>query len=255
MASHFACLGFGDGAHLPDQDRLISEILDGERTRTDAGTYVRRSSGSGAELWLQLDPTGEIIGLNPHFSGHGSMRARLLRVISRQDESPLDGAFYAWSDPRAEQDPESGEYPFVFDCPDARLHTSLALPRIVTVQLAAFAHELAAYADDTAFAKAQAQAPGFAPESVIPAGLFTSDGNTVPTAHAIFAGHVRRAERRRNAFTGSEFWWALVETLGGTIDVIAEPDTIVGSLQIGGVAQGTFWLSGRIKADFLTVTE
>jgi hypothetical protein len=193
----------------------------------------------------------EIVGLHPHFTGQGSMRASLVKVINRPGENSLDGGFYAWCQPIAREDPKSGEYPFVFDTPDIGVHASLVLPCIATVQLAAFAYELAAFADDTAFDKAQTHEPRFAPESFIPTGLFTSSPaiapTAVPTAHAIAAGHVRRAERRSNVFTGKEFWWLVVQTLGGTIDVIADPGTVVGSPQLGGVVQGTFWLSGRIQ--------
>ena len=67
--SLLACLGFGDGPGLPEQDRLVAEILTGEHTRTPAGTYVMWSPGAGVELWLQLDPMEEIVGLHPHFTG------------------------------------------------------------------------------------------------------------------------------------------------------------------------------------------
>lgn len=244
--SHFASLGFADATGMPDLDRLVPAMLTGERTVVDDGTYVRWSPGNAAELWLQLDPLGEIIGVNPHFAGEGRMKVGLVELVRRPTESALDGAFHAWCEPEREQEPESGQYPFVFDAPDARVHVSLALPRIATVQLAAFAHELTAYESEAAF---QAADTKYAAQSFVPAGLFT-DGQQArgPTAHAFFAGRVLRVERLTNAFTTFEFMWALVETFGGVIDVVAEPSMVRGALRRGGIVQGTFWLSGRITS-------
>src|ERR1700722_2606395 len=134
------------------------------------------------------------------------MRASLVKVISRPGDNSLECGFWAWCQPIAREDPKSGEYPFVFGTPDIGVHASLVLPCIATVQLAAFAYELPAFADDSAFEKAQTHEPRFAPELFIPTGLFSSSPaiapTAVPTAHAIAAGHVRRAERRSNVVTG-----------------------------------------------------
>lgn len=56
-------------------------------------------------------------------------------------------AFHGWADPD-DGNPESGAYPFVFDAPDYILHDAVKLPAVFDVQLAAFAHELDAYASD-----------------------------------------------------------------------------------------------------------
>ena len=47
--------------------------------------------------------------------------------------------------------------------------------------------------------------------------------------------------------TGHPFWWALVDTLGGTFDVVIDPELLPAAPRRGNVLQGWFWLSGRIS--------
>jgi hypothetical protein len=51
---------------------------------------------------------------------------------------------------------------------------------------------------------------------------------------------------KRNQRTKANFYWFLVETLGGEIDVVADPKLIASEPQLGGVVSGQFWLSGRL---------
>ena len=68
-----------------------------------------------------------------------------------------------------------------------------------------------------------------------------------PEPHALIAGHVLEAEERHNAVTGKPFWWALVESVGGTFDVVIDPDLISAAPNAGQVLTGWFWLSGRLE--------
>jgi hypothetical protein len=49
-----------------------------------------------------------------------------------------------------------------------------------------------------------------------------------------------------NETTGDAFWWARVRTLGGEIEVVADPVLLTGPVTPGAVVQGSFWLSGRL---------
>jgi hypothetical protein len=252
------------------QEQLVAAALRGEQFRVRDGTYVRWSPGEGIEVWLQVR-SREVIGVAPHFAGSTSMRVGVTGRIHRPDESPLDGAFHGWADPPPD-DPESGDYPFVFDAPDAGRFTQIALPAIVTVQIAAFAHELTAFPDEDAYLASQEGEVRFAAESFIPAGLFrpgatgepasestgepgTGSGGAegsdaaVPGALAMFSGHVLETRRLENPYSGGELTWARVRTLGGEVDVVADPEGVEGMLVPGGVAHGTFWLSGRLSSD------
>jgi hypothetical protein len=186
--------------------------------------------------------------MNPHFSGDAVMRVGLTRRIEHEDFSPLDGAFYGWAG-SSDDDPEDGIYPFVFDTPDYGLHSALPLPVVVNVQLAGFAHELQAFESEEQYRASQLEEPRFASQSFFPSGLFVPDGesDTPPQAYAFFTGRVLQTALLTNPAPGGSFCWAQVRTLGGEVDVVADPEVIRGELTKDGVIQGTFWLSGRIS--------
>ena len=82
------------------------------------------------------------------------------------------------------------------------------------------------YDSQEAYDAAQAaQGLSFESRSFIPSGLISPSGEPVtpPESHALIAGQVIEAAERRNAVTGQPFWWALVDTVGGTFDVVIDP--------------------------------
>ena len=92
----------------------------------------------------------------------------------------------------------------------------------MTAQIAAFAQQLTVYDSQQAYDAAQAaQGLPFESRSFIPSGLISPSGEPVtpPESHALIAGQVIEAAERQNAVTGQPFWWALVDTVGGTFDV------------------------------------
>jgi hypothetical protein len=231
-----------------DFEALALQALEhGTELQTASGAYVRWSPGAAVELWMQLDAEGNIVGLNPHYAGHTRMRVGLTARVPRPESSILDGAFHGWADP-TDTEPESGTYPFVFDVPDYELTCAVVVPSICEVQLTAFAHELRAYESEAAYDESQTDAIKFAAESFIPAGLFNSDGETTtpPQAYAIFTGRVLDTALITNPVSEREFCWAHVRTLGGELDLVADPDLLSGYLIKGGIVSGSFWLSGRL---------
>jgi hypothetical protein len=249
MPSHFSTIGFmlDSIEKYVDLAKRISDLS--EYIQAPHGSYGRWRSASNCELWLQLDSDNNFLGMNPHFSGDSSMRVGITETIKRPNGSLLDGAFYGWADP-AEDDSDSGYYPFVFDTPDFDCHSDLPLPSIVTVQVCAFAHEVSVFESESAYQASQKEKPSFASKSFIPAGLFQPGGEDIdpPEAEAIFTGHILQAKTLTNELTKKNFFWALVDTLGGTIDVVIDPQLIGSSPQVGGILSGMFWLSGRILA-------
>jgi hypothetical protein len=175
------------------------------------------------------------------------MRVRVTADVKREKQTELDGAWHGWADPGGEMGGD-GCYPFVFDSPDFHL-TRLHVPEIVDVQIAAFAHQLNLFETEAAYdAAGDVGKPKFAVESFIPAGLFRPGGEKTegPEAQAILAGRILETERRINPLSGQPFQWALVKTLGGLVDVVADPELVTKPMTKGGVLSGTFWLSGRI---------
>ena len=145
---------------------------------------------------------------------------------------------------------ERGDYPFAFDCPDAATHEALVLPATVTAQIAAFAQQLDVHESAAAYDAAQAaQGLAFGARSFIPSGLISPSGEPVtpPESHALIAGLVVEAEERHNTVTGTPFWWALLDTIGGTFDVVIDPSLVERPVRAGNVISGWFWLSGRLQ--------
>lgn len=250
MPSHLSDIGF-DLNTEEEFTQLAYQVYErGERLRVKQGVYLRWSPGEGVELWGQLDREENLIGLNPHFAGATVTSVGLTAKLERS-ESILDGAFHGWADPSGD-DVESGCYPFVFDAPDFRLCDSVKLPSIVGVQIAAFAHELSAFDSEEAYNASQSEGPKFAAESFIPSGLFAPGMESVepPQAHAILSGQVVDTAMRINPITKSEFLWAKVQTFGGVFDVVADPLIVNGTVVVGGIIHGSFWLSGRLQIPY-----
>jgi len=239
MPSHMTTLGFRASTNDEFAELAMTAATQGKPIQVSGGTYYRWSPGAGVELWAQADQDGQLIGLNPHFSGAARMRVGLINLIARERDSALDGAFYGWAGP-VENDPANGEYPFAFDLPDFRRHARLTLPSIVNVHIAAFAHTLSAFESDEAFHAGDTHL--MAAESCIPSGTFSSP----PQSTVVFNGHVLNTAQLTNPHTKHTFYWARVRTLGGEFDVVADPEIVKGVIIQGGVIGGSAWLSGQI---------
>lgn len=249
MASHFSSIGFPLRAE-EEYVSLAQQVSgDAQVLPTKVGHYLRWTGSAGEELWLQVDGAGSLIGMVPHFTGKSAVRVGITERVTRPSDTSLDGAFCGWANPPGDV-PTDGTYPFVFDLPDAATYADLVPPAIVDTQIAAFAHELSFYDSEDAFMSAQAeQSVKFAAKSFIPSGLFTPEGTrpAAPEAMAIFTGEVLESAVCRNDVTGALFLWALVDTVGGTYDVVADPELLPQPPPAGGVLSGTFWLSGRLQ--------
>lgn len=216
------------------------------------GYYFKFEDNSGAEIYMQTNPAQEIMGFNPAFNGKSSRRVGLTKMIER-DTSELDGAFYAWANPGENDFEKTGEYPFVFDVPDFRTKENLALPKVVEIQLTAFAsNDFEIFDSKKIFDAVQNDEIKVASKSFIPSGLFAFNENgesselDPPQAHGILTGEIKEFEARTNSFTGGKFYWFSVETYGGEIDVVADTNLIKNEPKIDGIVRGSFWLSGKI---------
>lgn len=216
------------------------------------GYYFKFEDNSGAEIYMQTNPAQEIMGFNPAFSGKSSRKVGLTKLIER-DTSELDGAFHAWANPSDEIVESSSDYPFVFDVPDFRTKDNIALPKIVDIQLTAFAsNDFQSFATKEEFDASQKSEPAVASKSFIPSGLFTFDSNgesveiDPPQAHGILTGEIKEFELRTNEFTGEKFYWFWLDTYGGEVDVVADSGLVKKEPKVGGIVRGSFWLSGKL---------
>jgi hypothetical protein len=250
LPSQFSAIGFNVSSG-EDLAALASRVADRTDTvNAQAGQYLKWAPPSGEQLWLQVKYSGDAMGMNPHFEGKSNVRVALEARVVRDAHTPLDGTFLAWANP-PEGATAGGDYPFVFDCPDAAIHDALALPATATAQIAAFAQTITIYESQAAYDAAQAaQGLSFEARSFIPSGLISPSGEPVtpPESHALIAGEVVEAAERHNAVTGEPFWWALVDTVGGTFDVVIDPSLVEAPIRAGNIVSGWFWLSGRLRS-------
>ena len=238
MPSHFEAIGVKINS-MEEMEELFSKCLEhGTEINTEYGKYYFWDMGNGAELWGQLDSDNEA-GLNPHFSGSSSFKAILEREIKDEERPAMDGSLHCQS--------VEGQYPFAVDIPDMKVR-KVEFPKTCSIQLSAFAHNVDIYESEEDYNKKNTSEPKFATEHFIPTGLFTDDGQTA-TAHAMFGGIIKTAEKRKNSVTGLDFYYALVKTLGGEIDVVISPDLIKDGIVLkkGYILSGHFWLSAKIS--------
>ena len=213
--------------------------------------YLHWAGKSGAEMWLQLSRDSKLTGLMPHFAGLSRVRIALLELIEREDAGELDQAYYAWAEP--EPGEEHRTFPFVFDCPNPRVHSDLPCPTVATVQLTAFPFDITLYPTVAAFEADggdDVEEGSDDPTSFDSIGLAASDGTSLRTAEALamITGVVKEAATHRNELTGESFHWALIECMRTQIDVVIDPRTVSEAPQVGGVVTGLFSLSGRFLA-------
>lgn len=235
--SHFSDIGF----HIntpEDFDRLLTSAVSfGEVLPARRGTYVLWSPDGAIEMWVQTNHEDQVVGVNPHYNGRGRLTLTV-EATHWNEDIPLDGSLIG----SGTMEPLR----LMVDMPDFDLVEAQLIPDSeVTLQIAAFAHTLAAFSDEADFAAnsyKMESGEGFAPESLVPTGLFLEEA----TAEVFLSGRVIQAEQRVNPITKAAFWHVLAQTFGGTLDVVADPALVNGEPQAGGLVQGTFWLSARL---------
>ncbi|MFD8079601.1 hypothetical protein ACFV3E_44120 [Streptomyces sp. NPDC059718] len=91
---------------------------------------------------------------------------------------------------------------------------------------------------------------GFAPDYLIPFGLFTPEGageDWVPSAHAAFAGEVLLAEVHEGEAGGGRFHRLRVRTIGGhEVDVAVAGEELTDTPAPGHWVDGEFFLTGSL---------
>lgn len=234
-----------------DVNVLITETIKYvESIRCPRGFYLRFSDASGAEIYLQGNVEQELIGFNPHFDGKSRRKVGLIKAIER-DSSQLDGGFQAWANP-TDETAQSGEYEFVFDVPNFRLNDGIELPNNREIQLTAFAsNDFKVFNDEVEFYYEQDAETQMSAKSFFSSGLFLTRDSLVAVESArpigIFAGEIKEFELKTNELSSAHFYWFLVETLGGEVDVVADVKLVSNEPKIGGIVSGQFWLSGKLR--------
>ena len=219
---------------------------------TSQGIYLKFSDESGAEIYLQGNEAQELIGFNPHFAGKSRRKVGLTQKIER-DSSELDGGFYGWANSSGDDVENSSEYPFVFDVPDFRTVEIEDLPVVKEIQLTAFAsNDFKIFANEKDFADLTDSELNHSLQLFTVSGLSEFDETdqsidmNLIRPIGMISGEIKEFEMRINKTSGEKFYWFLIETLGGEIDLVCDPKFVTQEPKIGGIVSGHFWLSGKI---------
>ncbi|HEY3322143.1 MAG TPA: hypothetical protein VGP72_16880 [Planctomycetota bacterium] len=246
MATNLSDIGFTQtGAELEALARKCFQ--NGRATRCEKGTYIVWALGSGIELWIQLTPNEELIGMNPHFSGKTRTSAGLEKRVHRAG-FPMDGGFVALAQPYGNEQIH-GTFRFVFDTPNFHAHSELKLPVISSVQLTAFAQQCVVAPSEAEFRAASTRSNSrLSIDAFMPVGLNEKGRKTgaEPAATAMICGVILDCEQILNPTSKARFWWMRIRNSVGEIDVVADPELLPKGAKVGGVLQCSAWVSGRI---------
>lgn len=250
--SNLSDIGFPTRSEQDIND-MISHVLEHTETiRCPRGFYLKFSDASDAEIWLQGNFEQELLGFNPHFAGKSRRKVSLTQAIDRES-SELDGGFHAWANPSDAAVEASGDYAFVFDVPDFRINEISQFPHVCEIQLTAFAsNDFKIFADEKSYNENQTSELKHSSNSFVSVGLLAFDADdeaidlNAVRPISMFAGEIKEFELKTNQLSGNEFYWFLVDTFGGEIDIVADVKLITIEPQTGGIVSGHFWLSGKI---------
>jgi hypothetical protein len=211
------------------------------------GLYVLYTDSSGAQLSLAYNKKEQYYDVRPLFKGLNTWHIAITRKNKRTD---LNTIFYGWLAPTDTEEPESGIYPFAFEVPHFKLFNKLKLPQNVYIKLTAFTLSLNVYNDQNSFYGTQNTAIKFGSQSFFSSEAYREDDDTqniFPQPWAMFTGNIKDFELKQNQLTDKQFYWLLVETYGGEIDVVADIHFFKTVPKVGEIISGKFWFSGQIQ--------
>lgn len=242
MANHFSSLGF----RVHDEETFTDFV---ELAMKHASSPKRKGMRAlcwevlpGLEVWMQADNTGEVVSCNIHYFGRTRLKGRVAGHL-RAEEQDLDGALHLEVNP----DGEAFDYPLIVDIPNfATVIHRADLAKVITVQVTAFSHGMEVFETEEAFLASQNDEVKLDAKSLVPTGAFNEEG---PRPEAMISGKILVVEELKNPMTGDAFWHLEVETFGGCVDVVADPELVEGTPAVGAILHGSFWMSARIPDD------
>lgn len=245
MPCNYSTIGLSADSNEEIEALIDSVYQQSESILCENGSY-RKWHANGAEVWLHIDGESEVRGMTPSFNGKSKVHVGITGLVEGDSNSQYEASMHCWAEPNTNGD--NGTYPFIFDLVNKAQYPNLNFPLFTTASISAFAHQLEIFDDEVDFEKNQSHDIPFAAKSFIPVGLFMGEEQEIPPlAVATFAGNVLEYDRIINELSGNSFYWLLIETLGGTFDVVADPKLINKKLAVGKIVSGTFGLIGQIE--------
>ncbi len=232
----------------------------GRRIVCADGEYRTWLSPGGAEIWLHyphragdasagrpLEPIDDLKGMTVFQRGASVIRMRVHRRLSWKPENALDGVCIA-SLPALRR--KGRAMPFVFEQLGYGVEP-MPTPFEARVQVAGLAHRVWAYATETEFLRAipsqrlvaRGSIAAMEPDEVADARLIY---RTKPGALWLVTGVIQKSIQLRNTLADKPYYWLLVETDRGRIDIVTNPDVIEGDISAGHTIQTVVSMVGRI---------
>lgn len=227
MASNLSSIGFDFGDAEDFQAQMLARAAEAaERVGCGAGDYSIWRSSTGAQIWFHVRPFGteddarDIAGLTPFFEGESDVALEIVERIVRPGCNEFEGAF------RGIVGGGDG-HPVVFEAVDFAVHADRTLPLKCRARVVGFATMVRAF---------------------LPTGAHpTPIGEQKPaTGDALLKGRVVEHHELVNEATGRAFHWLLVESLGATFDVVADPEAVEGEIVEGGAVEVGATMIGRL---------
>ena len=140
------------------------------------------------------------------------------------------------------------------DCIDFAAHRNRELPIRCHAKLTAFARQITAYADENDYYDCQPEGQKQAGRAFVALGLRNSSGDdatvgdtdTAPTSDAMLVGSVVEHRLLMDPDGGTSFHWLLADSLAATVDVVADPSVITGTVVDGSTVEIRCVMFGRL---------
>lgn len=238
--SHFSCIGYAADSEDAFEE-LVTELVD-EAKELPFGVRSRHtlvSDASGARLAMHFEGS-TIACITPWFEASSRLKVASSAPLDDEHCVHCGGADCDFLDDKGEIVTRA-TVQWVWAAP---WRGWMGSQRTYTIQLAAFAHRVSAYADDKAFAEGQPGELKMAPNAFLPYGMFDEGKSVTSRASALFAGTLVEVRKRQNERTGRQFQHLRVDTLPGVLDVVADPAAVEGELVPGRLVLVEAWLVG-----------
>ncbi len=229
LRDHAISLGWYPTGEREDLTALLAFVCTrGSIVLGKRAFYIRFLDESGADLWVAVDPpktdSYEIAGVTPHFVGRSVVTLSSLGPAGREEDEWYEGRYLVTIGEGDDQIRGA-----LLEAPNFDVTGPLETGTTVRGQVSVCAENVRVYEDEDAFDRdppiAGRIVPGSEPlllekKSFFPVGLLLGAGHKgVPYGH--FTGTVVDAELRTNKYSGKEFIWALVQSVGGEYDVVS----------------------------------
>ncbi len=257
MSTRLHALGFAS-EWTAEMISLI-EMLAAKKSKlvgASKGNYRLWRSQQGAELWFhyparqaatrsarseqsELPLSERPIAVTPFHRGLSSCPIKIGRYLSLDRINPLEGSCMAW----LPAPPGGGrEQVIVLELAPYGLQPLRTPPYETTAQIVCFAHAVWAHRDVATYIRETPSNRRIREGSINP--VSEADVPEVkfsyrqsPITLGLATGTVRRAIRHINPATREPYYWILLETRRGTIDVIVNPAQVSGDISEGNIAQ------------------